>query len=128
MGGADCRPRLGPTAPPAGALPLGPQLPVDRLLQVRGREGAGEPPPVHEEGRGRVDAERGRLVYVRIDGVLRLLAVDALLEPGDVEAGVPGDVARPVLQVLPGDVALLREEPVVHRPKLVVALLEGALG
>src|SRR5712691_8477289 len=84
-------------------LSLGPQLPVDRLLQVRGRERAGEPPPVHEEGRRRVDAERARLVHVRIDGLLRLLAVEAFLEPGDVEAGVPGDLARLVLHVLPRD-------------------------
>src|SRR2546422_3091165 len=112
MDGADGRPRLGPTAPPAGAVSLGPELPVDRLLQVRGRERAGEPPPVHEEGRRRVDAERARLVHVRIDGVLRLLPVEAFLERGAVEAGVPGDLARPVLQVLSGDVARSEERRV----------------
>src|SRR5206468_1175053 len=57
----------------SGALSPGPQRPVDRLLEVVGRQCAGEPPPVHEEHRRRVDAERARFLHVRVDRVLRLL-------------------------------------------------------
>src|SRR5439155_23837969 len=77
-------------------------------------------------GRSRVDAEGRRLALVGLDGVERLLAFQALLELRDVEAAALRDLRRLGGQVVLGDLALLREEAVVHGPELVVALLEPA--
>src|SRR5437870_4960466 len=118
------------TSTPAAAqngLPLRAELLIDQLLEVLRGLRAGEPSAVDEEGGCGIDAERRPLALIRLDGIERLLAVEALLELRDVHPGALGDLRHLVPQVVLGDLALLREEPVVHGPELVVALLETAL-
>src|SRR5215467_1851023 len=94
----------------AGRLPLRTEHLVEQLLEALRRLRAGEAATVDEEGGGGIDAERRSLALVRLDGVEGLLAVQARLELGDVHPAVLGDLRGLVLQVVLGDLALLREE------------------
>src|SRR5439155_10616151 len=107
-------------------LALGRELLVDQLLEALVGLRATQAPAVHEERRSRVDAEGRRLALVGLDGVERLLALQALLELRDVEPAALRDLRRLGGDVVLVDLALLGEETVVHRPELVVALLKTA--
>src|SRR3989442_9579469 len=111
----------------AFALALGREFLVDQLLEALVGLRAAQAPAVHEERRSGVDAEGRRLALVGLDGVERFLALQALLELGDVEAAGLADLRRLGGEVVLVDLALLGEEAVVHGPELIVALLKGAL-
>src|SRR5439155_4055598 len=97
---------------------------VDQLLEVFVRHGPAQAAAVHEERRCGVDTERRRLARVGLDGVERLLAVDALLQLGDVDPARFPDLRRLSGEIVLGDLALLRVEAVVHGPELLVPLPE----
>src|SRR5579871_4284990 len=104
------------------------QLLVDDLLEALVALRAAHPPAVDEERRRRADPEARGLRLVRLDRVERLAPVETVLELRGVEPPGLADLDRLVLHVVLGDLALALEEPVVHHPELVVALLGPARG
>src|SRR5215470_15392021 len=83
-----------------GRLPLRAKYLVEHLLEALRSLRTGETATVDEEGGGGIDAQRRALALVRLDGVEGLLAVQALLELGDVHPAVLGDLRSLVLQVV----------------------------
>src|SRR6202011_3200760 len=97
------------------------QLGVDDRLEGLEGHGADQLPAVDEEGRRAVGAHRVAGDHVALDRRLRAARFHRRLPLRHVQP----DLARYLLVVGWRELVLLLEEPVVHRPELVVPLLVG---
>src|SRR5882762_7898393 len=102
------------------ALPL--QLALDRVLELLVRDGTVDEHAVDEERRRPSDARLLAGLPVRLDQRALLATVQALVEPRAVES----QLLRVTLQVLDGELLLVREHAVVQLPELVAALVGRA--
>src|SRR3982751_1872641 len=100
------------------ALALLLQLPLDGLLDLLERLGAVDEHAVDEESGSAVHAGRAAGLQILLHQRLLLPAVQALVEPGAVEAQLLG-VA---LQVVDAELALVGEHLVVQLPELALVL------